>query len=167
MTTILGIDPGTLVTGYGILKKNGRGQFCALDYGSISPPKKLLLTERYRIIYEGVCLLMDKFQVEALAIETQFIDKNPQSGIKLGMARGIVILAATLRKIPVFEYAPTRAKKAVMGRGRASKHQVQGMIKTLLGLTTIPEPEDAADALALAFCHGHTLILGNGEEFKI
>ncbi len=152
---ILGIDPGTRITGYGIIRL-GR-PLVTIDYGCIKPPANKPAAERYRLIFEGLQALMDQYKPTACAIETQYVDKNVQSAIKLGMARGVATLAATLREIPVFEYAPTRAKKAVVGTGRASKQQVQRMIRHLLNLKHDPEPEDAADALALAICHSHHL----------
>lgn len=151
---IIGVDPGTRITGYGIIRIEGNGHH-VLDYGCIRPPVEEKLTERYRILFEGLCELLDLFQPEALAVETQYVQKNPQSAIKLGMARGMILLAATLRKIPVFEYGPTQAKLAVVGNGRASKQQVKSMVQRLLNLKELPEPDDAADALALALCHLH------------
>ena len=118
------------------------------------------MTSRYRIIFRSIETLLDRHQPEAVAVETQYIHKNPQSGIKLGMARGVVVLAAALREIPVFEYAPSRAKRAVVGNGKASKVQVQSMVQLLLSLPELPEPEDAADALALAICHGQAFKIG-------
>jgi crossover junction endodeoxyribonuclease RuvC len=157
---IIGIDPGTLLTGYGVISIDAGRQFKALDYGCIRPPSTQPLTMRYRIIFEGIETLLDRFEPEAMAVETQYIHKNPQSAIKLGMARGMAILAATLREIPVFEYAPSRAKQAVVGNGKASKLQIQGMVQRLLFLPTLPHPQDAADALALAICHGQASQLG-------
>ncbi|MCH9627493.1 MAG: Crossover junction endodeoxyribonuclease RuvC [Chlamydiales bacterium] len=157
---ILGIDPGTSVTGFGLIQVEGARRFTAVDYGCIRPPASQPLSQRYRIIFEGVENLVKKYQPDAVAVETQYIHKNPQSGIKLGMARGVVVLAAALREIPLFEYAPARAKMAVVGTGRASKQQVQAMVQRLLTLSKLPEPEDAADALAIAICHGQT----NGSE---
>ena len=153
---ILGIDPGTVITGYGIIKVEGH-DFMAIDYGSIKPNIKMKLTDRYLFIYNGIEELLEKYKPEALAVETQFVGKNPQSAIKLGMARGVIILAAKKRGIPVFEYAPTKAKLAVSGSGRASKAEVQKMVQLLLKLSKIPTPEDAADALAIAVCHANSM----------
>lgn len=153
---ILGIDPGTCLTGYGIIHYLSDKQK-VVDFGCIRPPAKLPLSQRYLIIFESLSELMDRHQPHAISIETQFVSKNPQSAIKLGMARGMAVLAATQRGIPVYEYAPKRAKQAVVGHGSASKTQVQKMIQIILNLPLPPEPEDAADALALALCHGHTL----------
>lgn len=158
---ILGIDPGTLVTGYGIIAVDDNRQFEVIDYGCVRPPSSNPLTLRYKIIFQAIEALLDQHRPEAVAVETQYIHKNPQSGIKLGMARGMVVLAAALREIPIFEYAPSRAKQAVVGNGRASKVQVQSMVQMLLSLPELPQPEDAADALALAICHGNASSFGN------
>lgn len=154
--TILGIDPGTALTGYGVLSYS-RLKAHAIDYGCIRPPSKLPLSKRYVILYEALSQLILKYKPEVVSIETQFVYKNPQSAIKLGMARGMAILAATQNNIPVYEYAPKKAKQAVVGYGSANKQQVQKMIQALLQLPTPPTPEDAADALALALCHAHTI----------
>lgn len=152
---IIGVDPGTRKTGYGIIKVEG-SVFRALDYGCIRPPTNDKLSDRYLIIYKSIEELLGQYHPQALVVETQFVDKNVQSAIKLGMARGIIIVAAKQKGIPVYEYAPTKAKMAITGNGRASKYQVQGMVKSLLRLAEPPEPEDAADALALAICHAHS-----------
>ncbi len=153
---ILGIDPGTCITGYGVISYLHHSQQ-ALDYGCIRPPVKSILSQRYLIIFESLVKLIDKYKPDAVSIETQFVYKNPQSAIKLGMARGMGVLAAAKQSIPIFEYTPKKAKLSVVGTGAASKHQVQKMMQILFKLPSIPEPEDAADALALALCHGHTL----------
>jgi crossover junction endodeoxyribonuclease RuvC len=152
---ILGVDPGTLVSGYGLVKVEGR-EFTALDFGCIRPPTSYKLTDRYLIIFEGIDQLITQYRPTALAVETQYVHKNVQSALKLGMARGVIMIAAKRRGIPVFEYAPNQAKKAVVGNGKASKNQVQGMVQLLLKLASIPQPSDAADALALAICHAQT-----------
>lgn len=153
---ILGIDPGTQITGYGIIKSDS-GVLHPIDYGCVRPPPSFKLSDRYLIIFDAVEALLESHRPQALVVETQYVHKNPQSAIKLGMARGIIIIAAKRKGIPVFEYGPTEAKSAVVGNGRASKQQVQGMVKLLLNLDKIPSPEDAADALALAICHAHSL----------
>jgi crossover junction endodeoxyribonuclease RuvC len=155
---IIGIDPGTVITGYGIIAVDRSGSRL-LDFGSIKPPKTAPISERYVCLFEGVRSLVESFKPTALAIETQFVGKNSASAIKLGMARGAAVIAAGLSKIPVFEYAPKEAKKAVVGFGGASKFQVQSMIQQILGLSALPEPEDAADALAIALCHIHRIRL--------
>jgi crossover junction endodeoxyribonuclease RuvC len=152
---ILGIDPGTRITGYGLIKVGNLLE--PLDFGCIRPPVTGEPPARYLALFESLELLLDKYAPNAVAVETQFVYKNVQSAIKLGMARGMVILAAARRNIPIYEYAPKKAKLAVVGSGSASKQQVQRMIQLLLKLPALPEPEDAADALALAVCHAHTL----------
>jgi crossover junction endodeoxyribonuclease RuvC len=155
---IFGIDPGTRITGYGVIETNGP-KVSALDYGCIRPPPNLILAQRYRIIFEGLETLLDRHRPDAVAVELQFVLKNVQSAIKLGMARAMALLAAARREIPIFEYAPTKAKRAAVGEGQASKLQVQRMIQTILRLPALPEPEDAADALALALCHAGSLCM--------
>ncbi len=148
---ILGIDPGTRITGYGVIDEDKH----PLDFGCIRPPAKLHLAERYKIIFDSIESLIERFHPTAIAVESQFVLKNAQSAIKLGMAKGMVYLAAARKSIPVYEFAPKQAKLAVVGHGNASKLQVQKMIQALLRLPNPPEPEDAADALALAICCAH------------
>lgn len=149
---ILGIDPGTQVTGYGLISVEGN-TYSPIDYGCIRPPVGFKLSERYLVIFQSVEELIEKYQPTVLVVEMQFMYKNAQSALKLGMARGVAMIAAKKKGLPVFEYAPTVAKRAVVGNGRASKQQVQGMVQQLLKLAALPQPEDAADALALAICH--------------
>ncbi len=165
-TIIIGIDPGTRVTGYGIIKAIGN-LYTAIDYGCIRPPESKKLSERYLIIATALGNILESYRPHALAVETQYVAKNVQSAIKLGMARGIAIVAAKQRQVAVYEYTPSRAKKAVAGRGNATKHQVQTMVQLLLSLQSIPEPDDAADALALAICHAHTLCYHDPDEMEI
>jgi len=153
---IIGIDPGTRITGYGIISVAG-SSYTVIDYGCIRPPAKAALNERNLVIFKELTLLLQAHKPQSLSVETQYVHKNVQSALKLGMARGAIILAASLLEIPVFEYAPSKAKLAVVGNGKASKEQVQKMIQMLLGLNEPPTPEDAADALALAVCHSHTI----------
>jgi crossover junction endodeoxyribonuclease RuvC len=160
---ILGIDPGTRLTGYGVISYKNHEQI-ALDYGCIRPPTTSALSKKYLIIFESLCQLIEKYQPDAVSVETQFVYKNPASAIKLGMARGMAVLAAAKNEIPIYEYTPKKAKLAVVGKGSASKHQVQKMMQLLLKLPSIPEPEDAADALALALCHAHTTAKGYPTE---
>lgn len=151
---ILGVDPGTRITGYGLIAMQDRSYF-PLDYGCIRPPADFKLSERYLVIFDSIEELIERYRPAALVVETQYVHKNINSALKLGMARGTAIIAAKRKKIPVFEYAPAEAKRAVAGNGRASKLQVQNMVKHLLKLSSLPQPEDAADALALALCHAH------------
>lgn len=151
---ILGIDPGTCITGYGIVRSEGP-RVIPIDFGCIRPPRHLSCYARYLVIFEALETLLAKHHPEALAIESQFVSRNPQSALKLGIAKGMAILAALKKNIPIFEYAPKKAKLAVTGNANASKQQVQKMIQLLFCLETPPQPEDAADALALAICHCH------------
>lgn len=157
---ILGVDPGTRVTGYGLIKTCGQISK-PLDFGCIRPPIKQELNQRYLFLFNGIEELIERYSPDFLSVETQFFSKNAQSALKLGMARGVIILAATKRGIPVNEYAPKKAKIAAVGTGSASKNQVQKMIQLLLNLKELPTPEDAADALALALCHAHHMKLSN------
>jgi crossover junction endodeoxyribonuclease RuvC len=154
---ILGIDPGTRITGYGIIKMGNNSSFEPIDFGCIRPPVNLTLPARYLILFNSLESLLEKYLPNAVAVETQFFYKNVKSIMKLGMVRGIVLLAAAKHQIPIYEYAPKKAKLAVVGNGSASKEQVQKMIQLLLKLPSLPEPEDAADALSLAVCHANTL----------
>lgn len=153
---ILGIDPGTQITGYGLIQIHSN-HLEPLDYGCIRPPPKLSLEKRYQILFEGIENLIQKHHPTSLAVESQFVMKNVQSAIKLGMAKGMAFLAAAKYGLSLYEYAPKQAKLAVVGTGSASKHQVQRMIQSLLNLPKLPEPEDAADALSLAICCSHQM----------
>lgn len=152
---ILGVDPGTKVTGYGLIQKTEK--LLPINFGCIRPPYKEILQKRYWILFQGLESLIQKYRPTAVAVETQFVNKNVQSAMKLGMARGVVLLLCAKYDLPLFEYAPKKAKLAVVGNGSASKIQVQKMVRLLLQLETVPEPEDAADALAIAICHANTL----------
>ena len=154
MSLFFGVDPGTQITGYGVIRKKG-SRFETIDFGCIRTPSALPLPERYKIIFESLEELIKKFSPDALAVETQFVSKNPQSAMKVGMARGMALLAAARASVPVFEYSPTKVKIAVVGKGNASKYQVQKMMQQLLELPQPPTPEDAADALAIALCHAN------------
>lgn len=152
---VFGIDPGTRITGFGIIKFVNN-EHHVLDYGIIRPPHNASLEKRYLAIFTSIEHLIDKFKPACIVIETQFVDKNVQSAIKLGMARGVCILAAARAQIEVKEYSPTMTKKAVVGRGHASKRQIQKMIQLLLNIQEEIK-EDAADALALSLCHIHSI----------
>lgn len=149
---ILGIDPGSCTTGYGLIRSDNLE---IIDFGVIRPSLKLPLHERYLVIFEGVEELIVKYNSTILSVETQFVRKNVSSAIKLGMARGAVIIAAAKHKLKVYEYAPKKVKLAVTGRGCADKSQVQIMVQRLLRLKEPPKPLDASDALALAICHAN------------
>ena len=151
---ILGIDPGTKVTGYGVILKE-KGNIIPLDFGCIRPPYKLDLHSRYLIIFESLEEIIKKYNPTSVAIETQFVQKNVQSALKLGMARACAILAAKRNNLSLFEYAPKKAKLSVVGVGSASKEQVSKMVKMILNIQDVKIPEDATDALSIAICHSH------------
>ena len=150
---ILGVDPGSRVTGYGLIDEN-RGLITYVSSGCIKTEGNVF-SSRLAEIYRGIESLIDEFSPSEVAIEDIFVARNPQSALKLGQARGAAIAAVVAREMPVAEYAARRVKKAVVGTGRATKEQVQQMVKTLLALSAIPSA-DAADALAVALCHVHT-----------
>lgn len=160
--TILGVDPGSVVTGYGIISSAME----PIDYGCIRPPKGEKLSLRRRIIFEGIEHLIETYRPDAMAVESQYVRDNPRTAITLGMVTGIVILAASRYDIPIYQYPPSRPKKAVGAGGQATKEQVGEMVRRLLGLRKPPSPPDAADALAIAICHLHASHhpLGLGEE---
>ncbi len=155
-TLIIGIDPGTNVTGYGIIRLLGN-RMTPVDFGCIRPKSSLDHPKKTLAIFNAIDHLLEIHKPQAFAIETQYVHKNVQSAIKLAMAREAARLPASRRGIPTFEYTPTKAKRAVVGNGSAHKSQVQRMVQLLLQLPHPPEPEDAADALALAICHANTL----------
>ncbi len=150
---ILGIDPGTAATGYGLLSVQS-GDVSLLDYGVIRPPKSLPLFDRYHVLFQSIKQLIGQYKPNAVCVEGQFVQKNAQSALKLGMAKGAAILAAKEYAIDCFEYYPRQAKLAVTGKGGAAKSQVQSLLQARFRLKKLP-PEDAADALALALCHFH------------
>ncbi len=152
---ILGIDPGYGLVGFGILEKNG-GNIKALDFGCISTDKGEKLTKRLEIISNCMHEIIDKWHPDEMAIEKLFFNKNITTGIPVAQARGVILVAAQERGIPIFEYTPSNIKMALTGMGKADKKQMQFMVKTLLGLQEVPKPDDAADALAVAICHSQT-----------
>ena len=154
MTTILGIDPGSKITGVGVLQAKG-SDLTYLYCESLKLPSGEL-SERLQQIYQRLDAIIEKTQPDVVAIERVFLAKNPQSALVLGHARGAAMLAAVNHNLPIIEYSATEIKKSVVGKGRADKQQVQHMMRVLLGLRVTPE-SDAADALAAAVCHAHHL----------
>ena len=161
---ILGIDPGTRHTGYGVLDVEGRRE-TVLAYGAIEPPAKLDLMVRLQKIGEGVDALIAEYTPDELAIEMPFMGKNAQSMLKLGQVQGFVMKSALDHQIPVTQYAPREIKKAVVGNGNAAKEQVWFMLRAQLKLTE-DKGLDASDALAVAFCHAHRVEAGPTGKFK-
>lgn len=163
MTTILGIDPGSRITGYGLIKQTGQ-KIEYIDSGCIRTTPEAQLSQKLLQIYDGICQLMDHYSPEEVAIEQVFMHQNPNSALKLGHARGVAMVAAASHRVQISEYAAREIKQAVVGYGAAEKAQVGHMVVQLLSLNSAPQ-SDAADALAIAICHSYrrhniTAILG-------
>jgi crossover junction endodeoxyribonuclease RuvC len=153
---ILGVDPGTICTGYGIIKLDSN-EITIVTHGNIKPPPFKPLSKKLEVIYDNLNKIIRQFNPDEFAIETAFYGKNVQSAMKIGYARGVSILAAAHRKIPTTEYSPREIKKSVVGNGAASKKQVQYMISHLLKLKNKKMAFDESDALAVAICHSFKL----------
>jgi crossover junction endodeoxyribonuclease RuvC len=152
---IFGIDPGSDRTGYGCVERSG-SRHRLVACGSLSAPAQSTFPDKLKAIHAGLVALLARHRPDGVAVETIFYARNVRSALRLGHARGIVLLAASEAGLPVYEYAPAEVKRAVVGYGRAEKPQVQQMIKLLLGLDAAPSPHDVADALAVAVCHLQT-----------
>lgn len=151
---ILGIDPGYAIVGIGIVDYDNL-HFRMVEYGAINTPAGIPIEERLAQIYEDACSLMDQYKPDAVSIEQLYFTTNLTTAIAVAEARGVLLLAACQKKIPIFSYTPLQVKSAVVGYGKAEKEQVMDMTRRLLSLREVPQPDDAADALALAICHGH------------
>jgi len=151
---ILGIDPGSRITGYGIVEKKGN-RLLHVDNGAIHTRSSDALPLRLKTIHDALGGVIAEYTPEAVAVEEIFLSRNVLSALKLGHARGAALLAGVIHHLPVFEYSALQVKSAVVGYGRAGKEQVQQMVKSLLGLPEIAQ-EDASDALAVAICHAHS-----------
>ena len=156
MTLALGIDPGTATTGYGLVRLERDGELVAVKYGVILTPKDASSSARLEMIYDGMNDLLKEYKPETAAVEKLFFARNVTTGIAVGQARGVVMLALQKAGIEAFEYTPKEIKNAVAGYGGADKRQVQEMVRALLQLDAIPKPDDAADALAVAITHLNT-----------
>ncbi|HFE51966.1 MAG TPA: crossover junction endodeoxyribonuclease RuvC [Bacteroidetes bacterium] len=151
---VLAIDPGTSTAGYALLDWEA-GKAEVLKAGVIRQKPRQALSERLVVLYDRVEELIRTYRPGVLAIEDVFFARNVRSSLKLGEARGVVIVAAARQGLEIAEYSPAEVKQAVAGHGAASKEQIQRMVATLLGLTEVPKPSDVADALAIALCHCH------------
>lgn len=164
---VLGIDPGTAITGYGLVEFRGN-KLKAVDYDCVRTPANSPLEYRLQAIHGAVADLIKKYNPTHLAVEELFFNKNIRTALSVGHARGVIILAGVNAGLEIFEYTPLQVKQAVVGYGRADKSQIQFMVKTLLCLPEIPKPDDVADALAVAVCHTHFYnsrkILGAGDN---
>ncbi len=159
---LMGIDPGTLVTGYGVIEISG-SKLQLITCDAVENKNGVNMSTRLESIFHKLDKVIKKFSPDEIAIETAFYGKNAQSALKLGQARGIAMLTAILNKIPLTEYSPREVKKSVVGNGAASKEQVQYMVKSLLKLRTLPKHYDTTDALAVAICHSfhHKMLRGS------
>ena len=151
---ILGIDPGYAIIGYGIIDTDKKDM--VLDYGAITTPKEDTMPVRLEAIDASLKFLFDKYKPDVVAVEELFYFKNQKTVIQVAQARGVIMLACQKYCGNIFEYTPLQIKQALTGQGRAEKAQVQFMVKAILGLSAIPKPDDAADALAVAICHSQT-----------
>ena len=152
---ILGIDPGYAIVGFGVIEKNG-SNIRVIDYGVITTPKEDNMPKRLNDIYDSLCALIDKYKPDCMALEELFFQNNQKTAIAVAQARGVIELAGIKKIGRLYEYTPLQIKQALTGVGRAEKKQVQYMVKAILGLNSIPKPDDAADALAVAITHSQT-----------
>ncbi len=152
---ILGVDPGTAITGYGILSSDG-DDLNVVAFGAITTPADWQMPRRLAHIYAELTALIAKHAPTDAVVEKLFFSKNVRTALSVGQARGVALLAAQQAHLAIHEYTPLEIKQAVVGYGRADKNQIQQMVKMLLQLETIPQPDDAADALAVAICHAHS-----------
>jgi crossover junction endodeoxyribonuclease RuvC len=149
---IIGVDPGSDTTGYGVIDSDGR-HYDLIEYAGIRGPKHLSFAERLLAISRKLEEVIERLSPQACAVEDTFYAVNVKSALKLAQARGAVLVAAARAGVEVFEYSPLEIKSALVGYGRAEKQQVQEMVRVLLGMKNVPEPLDASDALAVAICH--------------
>ncbi len=151
---ILGIDPGYAIVGWGVVEYE-HSRFKVLGYGAITTEANTPFPERLQIIYNDMCYLFEKYKPDAMSMEKLFYNSNQKTVIDVAQARGVITLSAQMHGKDIFEYTPLQVKQSVTGYGRAEKKQVMEMTKSILGLKEVPKPDDTADALAMAICHGH------------
>ena len=149
---VLGLDPGTATTGFGVVEGDG-DTLRLVEYGAIITSANLAMPERLRLIYLKLTDVLTRLQLEAVSVEKLFFNKNVTTALSVGQGRGVALLAAANANLPVFEYTPLEVKQAIVGYGRATKDQIQQMVRLMLQLDHTPHPDDAADALAVAICH--------------
>ena len=152
---VLGIDPGTATTGWGMVKRQ-EDALTLLDYGTVSTAQDTPAPQRLQIIYRELGHVISRHEPDAAAVEKLFFSRNVRTALSVGQARGVALLAMANADLDIHEYTPLEVKQAVVGYGRATKEQVQEMVKMLLGLDSVPQPDDAADAIAVAICHIHS-----------
>ena len=149
---IMGIDPGTATTGWGMVKRQ-EDALTLLDYGTVSTAQDTPAPQRLQIIYRELGHVISRHEPDAAAVEKLFFSKNVRTAMAVGQARGVALLAVADAGLPLHEYTPMEVKQSVCGYGKASKEQIQKLVNMLLGLDFLPEPDDAADAIAVAICH--------------
>ena len=159
---ILGIDPGYAIVGFGVLDYDGI-RFTPIEYGAVLTEAGTPFPERLRAIHEDIEFIFNKFAPDCMAIERLYFTTNQKTAIDVAQARGVINLAAALADVPVYEYTPLQVKQSVVGYGKAEKKQVMDMVKRILKLAEVPKPDDTADAIAIAICHGHC---AGGEEMR-
>ncbi len=152
---ILGIDPGYAIVGFGVVESLGF-DFEVVNFGVITTPANIPIEDRLLMIFNDLNTVIERYKPEEMAIEELFFNTNHTTGIPVAEARGVILLCAKMHGIPVYEYTPLQVKQAVVGYGRAEKQQVIAMTTSMLKLPSPPKPDDAADALAIAICHGNT-----------
>ena len=152
---ILGIDPGYAILGYGIVEMKGN-HFQVCGYGAVTTEASMDMTDRLKCLYSSLTEIIAEYEPEVASIEELFFNTNTKTAIMVGQARGVAILACANSGMEIAEYTPLQIKQALVGNGRAEKKQVQYMVKTILNLKVVPKPDDTADALAAAICHGHS-----------
>ncbi len=152
---ILGIDPGYATTGFGLISAD-RGQYRLLQYGTVTTPADLPFPERLNMLFEDMTRLLEVTKPEAVAVEELFWGHNITTGIGVSHGRGVILLAIQRAGLPLFEYTPMQVKQAVVGYGKAEKHQVMDMTRRFLKMEKMPRPDDAADAIAIALCHARS-----------
>ena len=152
---ILGIDPGYAILGYGVIEKTGN-RFRVCSYGAVTTEASMAMEDRLEHLYESLREIIDEEKPDVAAIEQLFFNTNAKTAIMVGQARGVAVLACKKGGLEIEEYTPLQIKPALVGYGRADKKQVQWMVKTMLNLSEVPKPDDTADALAAAICHGHS-----------
>ena len=153
---VIGIDPGTAITGYGLVREDESGSLSAVDYGVINTSSGLSMPQRLLELYRRLSEILLLHRPESGAVEKLFFQRNVRTAISVGQGRGVVLLTLAQANLSVAEYTPLEIKQAVAGYGGADKNQVQQMVRALLNLDDVPQPDDAADALAVAICHLHT-----------
>jgi crossover junction endodeoxyribonuclease RuvC len=151
---ILGIDPGYAILGWGVIDMKGN-HFKVVDYGAVTTDAKMEMPDRLKVLYNSLMDIITEYEPDVASIEELFFNTNAKTAILVGQARGVAVLACANSGLEIEEYTPLQIKQGLVGYGRAEKKQVQQMVKTILNLKEVPKPDDTADALALAICHGH------------